>query len=197
MWKSTLDTHYIIHHGSDLASDLPLKARSRRILWKGLYQGCISAVMIDRSMLRPNCRTKGRVILQVGIIITSLPETDQSLLQDTERRDCFFDCTRADEKDNHDGEIQSAFPDASRWKELVIWHAVTADLSWRQRDLSRCDVKKGLEYNGSERIWDMSWYRRYCFLINSTKQTRSLELHQPLVSSLSSRFLPLITDLMV
>lgn len=64
-------------------------------------------------MLRPDCRTKGRVILQVGIIITSVPETDQSLLQDTEKRVGFFDCTRADEKDDHDGETQSALPDVS------------------------------------------------------------------------------------
>lgn len=69
-------------------------------------------------MLGPDCRTKGRVILQVGIIITSLPETDQSVLQGAERRVWVFDCTRADEKkDDHDGEIQSALPDVSPRKE--------------------------------------------------------------------------------
>ncbi|KAF5890235.1 Gliomedin, partial [Clarias magur] len=108
--------HPLIRRGSDLVSDLPLNGRSRRTLWKGPHRRCISAEMIGRSVPGPGCRTKAGVRLQVGIIITSLPETDQSLLQDTERRVWgFFHRARADEKDERDDAgIRSELPDVSR-----------------------------------------------------------------------------------
>lgn len=136
--------------------------------------------MIDRSILRPDCRTKGGVILQVGIIITSLPETDQSVLQDAERRVC----TRADEKDDHDdAEIRSALPDVSLLTELVIWHAVALVLRWRPRELTSGRLSR-FPIQWSERMWDMCWYRCYCFLPLS-QHTRlvlcnsTVEFHQP------------------
>lgn len=165
MWKSPLDDDYIIHQGCDLVSDLALNGSSRQILegWNVVYGGCISAEMIDRWMLRPDCRTKGSVILQVGIIITSLPETDQSLLQDTERRVRGFDCTRANEKDDHDGEIWSALPDVSQWKQLVIWNE--DNVTWPEGR----DVRFWIQW--SEGTWDMCCYRPFCFLPLS-QQTR-------------------------
>lgn len=158
--KSALDTDYIIHQGSDLVSDLPLNAHSRRILWKGPYRGCISVEMIDRSMLRPDCRTKAGVILQVGIIITSLPETDQSLLQDTERRVWFFWLHKGGREGRPWRWNSICFPSGcfsvKGARDLACLNdedSVTgAGVMWRR--VSRFRIQ------WSERIWDMCWYRR-------------------------------------